>query len=463
RPTGIADAQLVRALFAQSDQPPPVFVRRVRVHGPAAAGRGLEAGREMARRDQVRHARGGCAGPDGPLAGAGRGGLAALATSAVVVVGCLGHRGLVPPPGAPRTLRLTNGTEQPCAESWTLGHLAERRGRSAGSGRRAARPHRSDRDGRRETPRTRGTFAEQRACTSAATTPHAGRATTPRGFDSAHVNLRRPGACAPCPARGVGPRHEDVVAVFERFNDRARRVVVLAQEQARMLNHNYIGTEHFLLGLILEGEGVGALALQNLGVNLEDVRQQVEDLLGRGQQGPSGHIPFTPRAKKVLELALREALQLGHNYIGSEHLLLGLIREGESTAAQILAKLGADLSRVRQLVNQLVSGATPPEVTVSAGSTAPATSPTLDQFGTNLTQSAREGKLDPVLLRDRETERLVQVLCRRTKNNPVLIGEPGVGKTAVVEGLCQKIVKGDVPETLKDKQLYTLDLGALVA
>jgi len=251
--------------------------------------------------------------------------------------------------------------------------------------------------------------------------------------------------------------------VFERFNDRARRVVVLAQEQARMLNHNYIGTEHFLLGLILEGEGVGALALRNLGINLEDVRQQVEDLLGRGQQGPSGHIPFTPRAKKVLEFALREALQLGHNYIGSEHLLLGLIREGESTAAQILAKLGADLSRVRQLVNQLVSGATPPEVTVSAGSTAPATSPTLDQFGTNLTQSAREGKLDPVLLRDRETERLVQVLCRRTKNNPVLIGEPGVGKTAVVEGLCQKIVKGDVPETLKDKQLYTLDLGALVA
>jgi ATP-dependent Clp protease ATP-binding subunit ClpC len=254
-----------------------------------------------------------------------------------------------------------------------------------------------------------------------------------------------------------------VVAVFERFNDRARRVVVLAQEQARMLNHNYIGTEHFLLGLILEGEGVGALALRNLGINLEDVRQQVEDLLGRGQQGPSGHIPFTPRAKKVLEFALREALQLGHNYIGSEHLLLGLIREGESTAAQILAKLGADLSRVRQLVNQLVSGAAPQEVTVSAGSTAPATSPTLDQFGTNLTQSAREGKLDPVLLRDRETERLVQVLCRRTKNNPVLIGEPGVGKTAVVEGLCQKIVKGDVPETLKDKQLYTLDLGALVA
>jgi len=251
--------------------------------------------------------------------------------------------------------------------------------------------------------------------------------------------------------------------VFERFNDRARRVVVLAQEQARMLNHNYIGTEHFLLGLILEGEGVGALALRNLGINLEDVRQQVEDLLGRGQQGPSGHIPFTPRAKKVLEFALREALQLGHNYIGSEHLLLGLIREGESTAAQILAKLGADLSRVRQLVNQLVSGAAPQEVTVSAGSTAPATSPTLDQFGTNLTQSAREGKLDPVLLRDRETERLVQVLCRRTKNNPVLIGEPGVGKTAVVEGLCQKIVKGDVPETLKDKQLYTLDLGALVA
>src|SRR5262245_102673 len=256
---------------------------------------------------------------------------------------------------------------------------------------------------------------------------------TPRGFDSAHINLRRPGARAPCPARGVGPRHEDVVAVFERFNDRARRVVVLAQEQARVLNHNYIGTEHFLLGLILEGEGVGARALESLGVSLEDVRQQVEDLLGRGQQAATGHIPFTPRAKKVLELSLREALQLGHNYIGSEHLLLGLIREGESVAAQILAKLGADLSRVRQQVVQLVSGAVDaPDVNVSVGTSTPASSPTLDQFGSNLTRAAKEGRLDPVLLRDRETERVVQVLCRRGKNNPVLIGEPGVGKTAVV-------------------------------
>ena len=253
--------------------------------------------------------------------------------------------------------------------------------------------------------------------------------------------------------------------MFERFTDRARRVVVLAQEEARMLNHNYIGTEHILLGLIHEGEGVAAKALESLGISLEGVRAQVEEIIGQGQQAPSGHIPFTPRAKKVLELSLREALQLGHNYIGTEHILLGLIREGEGVAAQVLVKLGADLNRVRQQVIQLLSGYQGKEAVTTGGPAegAPSTSLVLDQFGRNLTQAAREGKLDPVIGRENEIERVMQVLSRRTKNNPVLIGEPGVGKTAVVEGLAQAIYKNDVPETLKDKQLYSLDLGALVA
>jgi ATP-dependent Clp protease ATP-binding subunit ClpC len=254
--------------------------------------------------------------------------------------------------------------------------------------------------------------------------------------------------------------------MFERFTDRARRVVVLAQEEARMLNHNYIGTEHILLGLIHEGEGVAAKALESLGISLEAVRQQVEEIIGQGQQAPSGHIPFTPRAKKVLELSLREALQLGHNYIGTEHILLGLIREGEGVAAQVLVKLGADLNRVRQQVIQLLSGYQGGKEPANAGGPAegtPSTSLVLDQFGRNLTLAAREGKLDPVIGREKEIERVMQVLSRRTKNNPVLIGEPGVGKTAIVEGLAQDIVAGEVPETLKDKQLYTLDLGALVA
>ncbi|MGQ0616260.1 MAG: Clp protease N-terminal domain-containing protein, partial [Acidimicrobiia bacterium] len=260
--------------------------------------------------------------------------------------------------------------------------------------------------------------------------------------------------------------------MFERFTDRARRVVVLAQEEARLLNHNYIGTEHILLGLIHEGEGVAAKALESLGISLEAVRSQVEEIIGQGGSSPSGHIPFTPRAKKVLELSLREALQLGHNYIGTEHILLGLIREGEGVAAQVLVKLGADLSRVRQQVIQLLSGYSGPGGSQEkAGATAgpgsseaqPSGSLVLDQFGRNLTQQAREKKLDPVIGRHREIERVMQILSRRTKNNPVLVGEPGVGKTAIVEGLAQKIVANDVPETLRGKQLYTLDLGALVA
>jgi ATP-dependent Clp protease ATP-binding subunit ClpC len=239
----------------------------------------------------------------------------------------------------------------------------------------------------------------------------------------------------------------------------------LAQEEARMLNHNYIGTEHILLGLIHEGEGVAAKGLESLGISLEAVRAQVEEIIGQGQQAPSGHIPFTPRAKKVLELSLREALQLGHNYIGTEHILLGLIREGEGVAAQVLVKLGADLNRVRQQVIQLLSGYQGKETVVQGGPAegTPSTSLVLDQFGRNLTAAAREGKLDPVIGRDNEIERVMQILSRRTKNNPVLIGEPGVGKTAVVEGLAQAIAKNDVPETIKDKQLYSLDLGALVA
>ena len=255
--------------------------------------------------------------------------------------------------------------------------------------------------------------------------------------------------------------------MFERFTDRARRVLVLAQEEARLLNHSFIGTEHILLGLIHEGEGVAAKALESLGISLEAVREKVEETIGMAGTAPSGSPPFTPRAKKVLELSLREALQLGHSYIGTEHMLLGLVREGEGVAATVLVSLGADLGRVRQQVIQLMSGNQGKEsVGASQGSSSgdsPSGSPVLDQFGRNLTQLARDGKLDPVIGRAKEIERVMQVLSRRTKNNPVLIGEPGVGKTAIVEGLAQRIVANEVPETLTGKQLYTLDLGALVA
>ena len=268
--------------------------------------------------------------------------------------------------------------------------------------------------------------------------------------------------------------------MFERFTDRARRVVVLAQEEARNLNHNYIGTEHILLGLIHEGEGVAAQALEAMGISLESVREQVEEIIGQGTEASSGHIPFTPRAKKVLEYSLREALQLGHNYIGTEHILLGLIREGDGVAAQVLTNLGADLPSVCQQVIQLLNGyqgGTPAAENVQEPAAAavaasapsrgrggtPSTSLVLDQFGRNLTAAAREGKLDPVIGREKEIERIMQVLCRRTKNNPCLIGEPGVGKTAVVEGLALAIAHDDVPDILANKQLYSLDLSSMVA
>ena len=256
--------------------------------------------------------------------------------------------------------------------------------------------------------------------------------------------------------------------MFERFTDQARRVLVLAQEEARLADHNYLGTEHILLGLIHEGEGVAAKVLESLGVSLEGAREKVEEKVGP-RSPPTGSPPVSPRAKKVLELSLRESLGLGHKYIGTEHLLLGLVREGENTGAQILASLGVDLAQVRRRVIESALGhpaAGPKGPTAGAAPAAwevPAGTPVLDQFGRNLTNLAREGKLDPVIGREPEIERVMQVLSRRTKSNPVLIGEPGVGKTAVVEGLSQCIVAGNVPETLIGKQLYSLDLGALVA
>jgi ATP-dependent Clp protease ATP-binding subunit ClpC len=252
--------------------------------------------------------------------------------------------------------------------------------------------------------------------------------------------------------------------MFERFTERARQVVVLAQDEARALKHNYIGTEHILLGLLREEEGLAARVLESLDITVEEVRAQIARIVGQGDEVTTGQIPFTPRAKKVLELALREALSLGHNYIGTEHILLGLVRENEGVAARILLDFDADAEKIRNEIIRMLSG---PGRRQQGGGGAPGektkTSKLLDQFGRNLTKLAAEGKLDPVVGRQTEIERVMQILSRRTKNNPVLIGEPGVGKTAVVEGLAARIAGNQVPELLKDKQIYTLDLAALVA
>jgi ATP-dependent Clp protease ATP-binding subunit ClpC len=249
--------------------------------------------------------------------------------------------------------------------------------------------------------------------------------------------------------------------MFERFTEKAIKVIMLAQEEARRLGHNFVGTEQILLGLIGEGTGAGSKVLKAMGVNLKDARIEVENFIGRGSGFVAVEIPFTPRAKRVLELSLEEARQLGHNYIGTEHLLLGLIKEGEGVATRVLENLNVDLSKVRSQIIRSLGENT--ESSSSGSSTNRSKTPTLDEFGTDLTKKAADGKLDPVVGRAKEIERVIQILGRRTKNNPVLIGEPGVGKTAVAEGLAQRIANRDIPDTLEDKQIFSLDIGLLIA
>ncbi|MDG1060681.1 MAG: ATP-dependent Clp protease ATP-binding subunit [Synechococcus sp. cluster3_bin.96] len=251
--------------------------------------------------------------------------------------------------------------------------------------------------------------------------------------------------------------------MFERFTEKAIKVIMLAQEEARRLGHNFVGTEQILLGLIGEGTGVAAKVLKSMGVNLKDARVEVEKIIGRGSGFVAVEIPFTPRAKRVLELSLEEARQLGHNYIGTEHLLLGLIREGEGVAARVLENLGVDLAKVRTQVIRMLGETAEVGAGGGGGAKGSTKTPTLDEFGTNLTQLATEAKLDPVVGRQKEIERVIQILGRRTKNNPVLIGEPGVGKTAIAEGLAQRIQQGDIPDILEEKRVLTLDIGLLVA
>ena len=258
--------------------------------------------------------------------------------------------------------------------------------------------------------------------------------------------------------------------MFERFTEKAIKVIMLAQEEARRLGHNFVGTEQVLLGLIGEGTGVAAKTLKTMGVTLKDARAEVEKIIGRGSGFVAVEIPFTPRAKRVLELSWDEARQLGHNYIGTEHLLLGLIREGEGVAARVLENLGVDLNKIRSnVIKMLGETKTAATAGVSSSSASPSSSggktktPSLDEYGTNITQAAQEQRLDPVVGREKEIERVIQILARRTKNNPVLIGEPGVGKTAVAQGLAQKIVNADVPEILESKRIVQLDMGLLVA
>ena len=262
-------------------------------------------------------------------------------------------------------------------------------------------------------------------------------------------------------AAGIGAYRERDMDRFDKFTDRARKVLTLAQDEAQRFNHNYIGTEHLLLGLVREGEGVAARVLENMNVELSKVRTAVEFIIGRGDRPVVGEVGLTPRAKRVIELAIDEARRLGHNYIGTEHLLLGLVREGEGIAAGVLESLGVNLDKVRHQVIHVLSQSS--SVSPAQESKRPSKTPTLDQLGINLTDAARAGKLDPVIGREKEIERVIQILSRRTKNNPALIGEPGVGKTAIAEGLAHRIVSGDVPETLTDKRVLTLDIGSLVA